>query len=202
MTRREQGRRVQGVPARRPVVRDHVGYHLAAFTPVRREVSGFAGEPRNLVDRTLSQVLAHDGTVRPRRATGNTRSVGCRYSRRPANLGVPADPLRPRITMKLALFGATGTTGTAVLDQALHAGHAVQVLARTPAKISRSEERLTVIAGNAKDLAAVRATVAGCDAVISALGGFADSDSIRIGTAAIASAMQETGLRRLVVVQG
>jgi putative NADH-flavin reductase len=104
--------------------------------------------------------------------------------------------------MKLAVFGATGTTGTALLRQALDAGHEVRVLARSPAKIGRAGPRLTVLAGDAKDPAAVAAAVAGCDAVITALGGFADTDSIRTGTALICSAMCDAGLRRIVVVQG
>ena len=104
--------------------------------------------------------------------------------------------------MKLALFGATGTTGTALLEQALDAGHNVRVLARAPAKISRVSPRLTVLAGDAKDPAAVAAAVTGCDAVLTALGGFADTDSIRVGTAQISSAMHQAGLRRIVIVQG
>jgi putative NADH-flavin reductase len=104
--------------------------------------------------------------------------------------------------MKLAVFGATGTTGTALLEQALGAGHDIRVLARAPAKISRASPRLTVLAGDATDPAAVAAAVAGCDAVITALGGFADTDSIRAGTALISSAMHQAGLRRLIVVQG
>ena len=100
------------------------------------------------------------------------------------------------------MFGATGTTGTALLDQALHAGHDVRALARTPAKISRTDRGLTVVAGDAKDPAAVAATVTGCDAVLTALGGFADSDSIRVGTALITSAMHQAGLRRIVIIQG
>ena len=59
-----------------------------------------------------------------------------------------------------------------------------------------------MLAGDAKDPEAVAATVAGSDAVISALGGFGDSDSIRVGTALITAAMHEAGVRRLVVVQG
>lgn len=104
--------------------------------------------------------------------------------------------------MKLAIFGATGTTGTALLEQALGAGHDVRVLARSPAKVSLAGPRLTVLAGDAKDPAAVAATVAGCDAVLTALGGFADTDSIRVGTAVISAAMHQAGVRRLVVVQG
>jgi hypothetical protein len=48
----------------------------------------------------------------------------------------------------------------------------------------------------------VQRTVAGTDAVVSMLGGFADPDSIRIGTALITAAMGDAGLRRLVLVQG
>lgn len=104
--------------------------------------------------------------------------------------------------MKLALFGATGTTGSALLTQALDAGHSIRVLARTPEKIGLTDDALTITAGDAKDPAAVRATIAGCDAVLSALGGFADTDSLRIGIQVIEKAMVEAGVRRLIVVQG
>jgi putative NADH-flavin reductase len=104
--------------------------------------------------------------------------------------------------MKLAVFGATGNVGSAALDQALDEGHEVRVLARTPAKVRRTDPALTVLAGNAKDPDAVAATIAGCDAVMSALGGPRDPDSIRIGTTAIVAAMGAAGIRRLVVMQG
>jgi uncharacterized protein YbjT (DUF2867 family) len=104
--------------------------------------------------------------------------------------------------MKLAIFGATGTTGSALVAKALTAGHELRVLARTPSKVTRADRRLTVIEGNAKDPAAVRDTLAGAGAVVSMLGGFADPDSIRVGTAQITTAMTEAGLRRIVIVQG
>lgn len=100
------------------------------------------------------------------------------------------------------MFGATGTAGTALLAQALDAGHDVRALARTPAKISRIDPALTVIAGDAKDPAAVAETIAGTSAVITALGGFADSDSIRVGTGIITTAMQDAGIKRIIIVQG
>ena len=100
------------------------------------------------------------------------------------------------------MFGATGTVGSALVGKALAAGYELRVLARTPAKLTGTDPRLTVIAGNAKDPAAVRRTVAGTDAVVSMLGGFADPDSIRIGTALITAAMGDAGLRRVVIVQG
>lgn len=58
------------------------------------------------------------------------------------------------------------------------------------------------MAGDARDDAAVSETIAGSDAVLSALGGVGDPDSIRIGTAAIVAAMGAAGVRRLVVMQG
>jgi putative NADH-flavin reductase len=102
----------------------------------------------------------------------------------------------------LAVFGGTGTVGRSLLPQALSAGHTARLLARTPAKITQSSSRLTVLAGDAKDPDAVRRTVAGADAVVTMLGGFADPDSIRIGTAVITSAMEDLGVRRIVIVQG
>jgi putative NADH-flavin reductase len=104
--------------------------------------------------------------------------------------------------MKLAVFGATGTVGSALVDKALAAGHELSVLARTPSKIPRTAEGLRVVTGDARDPDAVRRTIAGSDAVVSMLGGFADTDSIRVGTALISSAMGEARIRRLVVVQG
>jgi uncharacterized protein YbjT (DUF2867 family) len=104
--------------------------------------------------------------------------------------------------MKLAMFGATGTVGSAFVGKALAAGHELRVLARTPSKITSTNGQLTVIAGNAKDPAAVRCTVTGTDAVVSMLGGFADPESISIGTAMITAAMKAAGLRRVVIVQG
>jgi len=74
--------------------------------------------------------------------------------------------------MRLALFGATGTVGSAVLSHALSAGYEVRVLAR----------RLTIVAGDALDPAAVTSTIVGCDAVLSSLGGVADPHSTAIWT--------------------
>lgn len=102
----------------------------------------------------------------------------------------------------LAIFGATGTVGRTLLPLALSAGHDARVLARTPTKITQKSAALTVLAGDAKDPDAVRRTVAGADAVVSMLGGFADPDSIRVGTAVITSAMEDLGVRRVVIVQG
>jgi uncharacterized protein YbjT (DUF2867 family) len=104
--------------------------------------------------------------------------------------------------VRLALFGGTGTVGSAVLGQALEHGHEVRALARTPEKLSRTDPALTVVPGDALDPAAVATTLAGCHSVVSALGGFGGPESISVGTATIVAQMRELGVRRLVVVQG
>jgi len=104
--------------------------------------------------------------------------------------------------VKLAIFGATGTVGSAVLAQALAIGHEVRLLARRPSKVPMTDGRQSVLQGNANDPQAVRRTITGCDAVLTALGGFSDTDSIRVGTGNIIAAMHDSGIRRLVVMQG
>lgn len=104
--------------------------------------------------------------------------------------------------MKLAMFGATGTVGSALLARALDAGHEVRVLARTPSRVGRTDQTLTVLRGDANDPQAVSKTITGCQAALTALGGSSDTDSIRLGTANIMAAMRDSGIRRLVVMQG
>jgi len=104
--------------------------------------------------------------------------------------------------MKLAIFGATGTVGGALLTQALDAGHQVRALARTPSKINRTDPSLTVVPVDAKDPEAVRTTLTGCEAVLSTLGGPADPDSISVGTATVMSAMRSGGISRFIIMQG
>jgi hypothetical protein len=57
--------------------------------------------------------------------------------------------------MKIAMFGATGTVGSVLLEQALAAGRDVHVLSRTSARMDRSGQAMTVTVGDAKDAATV-----------------------------------------------
>lgn len=72
---------------------------------------------------------------------------------------------------KIALFGANGTIGSRILDEALARGHEVTAVVRDPAKITRSGPGLTVITGDALDAASVAAAAEGQDVVVSAVGG-------------------------------
>jgi uncharacterized protein YbjT (DUF2867 family) len=101
--------------------------------------------------------------------------------------------------MRLAIFGGTGTVGSALLPQAVAAGHSVRVLARTPGKVLADVD---IIQGNANDLDDVTKTVSGCAAVLTTLGGTKDPGSMNYGTANIITAMQAEGIERLIVMQG
>jgi putative NADH-flavin reductase len=72
--------------------------------------------------------------------------------------------------VRVLVFGATGGTGRALVEQALEQGHVVTAFARDPAKVPSSLQNLTVARGNMLDLESVEAAVKGQDAVLSALG--------------------------------
>src|ERR1700730_943274 len=72
--------------------------------------------------------------------------------------------------MKLLIFGGTGRTGRALVEQALQQGNAVTVLARDHAKLAMAHENLRVMKGDVADYESVETTIKSQDAVISALG--------------------------------
>ena len=72
--------------------------------------------------------------------------------------------------MKLLVFGATGGTGSRIVEQALRQGHVVTAFARDPTKIRLENPNLRVVRGDILKPETVDAAVAGQDAVLSALG--------------------------------
>jgi putative NADH-flavin reductase len=105
--------------------------------------------------------------------------------------------------MRLAVFGATGRAGSAVVERAVADGHRLHVLARQPASVGSSPD-VTVTGGDVRDPSCVARVVGDADAVVSALGGTrADNPgALEQGTSNILAAMEKAGLRRLVVIQG
>ena len=102
--------------------------------------------------------------------------------------------------MHIALLGATGGTGQQLLTQAIAHGHLLTALVRDPSRLP-ARPGLTTIRGDVLDLAAVTACVAGADAVVCALGSHGSKTPIEaLGTERILAAMQEPGVRRIIVV--
>ncbi|MFD6660037.1 NAD(P)-dependent oxidoreductase [Streptomyces parvus] len=105
--------------------------------------------------------------------------------------------------MRITVFGATGGVGQEIVGQALAAGHEVTAVVRDPDRLPGPLEGagpLGVV--RLDDEAAVRAAVAGRDAVLSGLGSRgrkANGVAERL-TGRIVSAMEAEGARRLLVV--
>lgn len=104
----------------------------------------------------------------------------------------------------IALFGATGKTGRRVLTRALHAGYDIRVLVRNPAKLGAVDPRVTVIAGDVLDAAAVSATIEASEVVLALFGQVKGSPrSLQAdGTRNIIAAMKQQGISRLITLSG
>ncbi|MFH9135452.1 NAD(P)-dependent oxidoreductase [Streptomyces sp. NPDC017524] len=105
--------------------------------------------------------------------------------------------------MRITVFGATGGVGQEIVGQARAAGHEVTVVVRDPDRLPERLDRAaphTVV--RLDDPAAVRAAVAGRDAVLSGLGSRgrrANGVAERL-TGRILTSMEAEGARRLLVV--
>jgi putative NADH-flavin reductase len=106
--------------------------------------------------------------------------------------------------MKITVFGSIGRTGQQVVQQALEAGHEVVAFARTPSKLALQNPRLTIVAGDIKDVAAVNKAITGAEAVISVLGPTSNQVEYAVsnGTQHIIAAMQTHGVKRLIISAG
>ncbi|WP_019931717.1 NAD(P)-dependent oxidoreductase [Nocardia sp. BMG111209] len=107
------------------------------------------------------------------------------------------------MTARLTIFGANGRTGRLLTARALEAGHRVTAVTRQPDSFPLQHDRLEVVRTDVLDPAGVDAAVAGRDAVLSALGvppGNGPITTYSAGTANIAAAMRDHGIRRLVVI--
>lgn len=103
----------------------------------------------------------------------------------------------------LAITGATGFVGSAVLDAALAAGHTVRALVR---REQAGRAGVEWVRGDLGDTAALAALTRGADAVIHVAGLTNTPDPAEFevanvtGTANVIAAMQGAGVRRLVFV--
>lgn len=98
--------------------------------------------------------------------------------------------------MKITIIGGSNGTGAALASLAHEAGHDITALSRS----GRAPAGVRAVAGDATDPRVVSAVVAGADAVVVTVGGAKGIPHQRAAvTRAVIAAMQETGVRRLVV---
>ncbi|WP_411075741.1 NAD(P)-dependent oxidoreductase [Streptomyces sp. cmx-4-7] len=71
----------------------------------------------------------------------------------------------------ITLYGATGTIGSRILDEALRRGHTVTAVVRDPARMTTRDPSPTVVTGDVLDPASVAEHARAADVVVSAVGG-------------------------------
>ena len=106
--------------------------------------------------------------------------------------------------MRIALFGATGHIGHAILDEALARGHEVTAIVRDPARLDRRHERLSVITGDVARPETWLAAVHGSDAAVASLSARRDGDQALLVANArtLLERLPDAGVPRLVWVGG
>ncbi|GGX85795.1 NAD(P)H-binding protein [Massilia dura] len=106
--------------------------------------------------------------------------------------------------MKIALIGATGYIGSALLAEASSRGHDVKALVSRPEKVP-ARPGVQAVQADVQDRDALAALLVGADAVISAFSGHAQQDVrgyyLR-GIESIVAATRAAGVPRLLVVGG
>lgn len=107
---------------------------------------------------------------------------------------------------KIALIGASGFVGSALLKESLHRGHMVTAIVRNPEKITLRDRNLLVKQGDVLDEESVVKLVSGADVVISAYNpGWTNpniaADTTRAYTSIIRG-VKKAGIPRLLIVGG
>lgn len=106
--------------------------------------------------------------------------------------------------MHIALIGASGRIGRALLDEALARGHRVTALVKHPDKLE-SAPNLVVKKTDALDTASLASELRGHDAALSAFSGHAQDDVLGYyvrGMRSIIDAAKRAAIPRLLVVGG
>jgi|SRR3989344_173861 len=103
--------------------------------------------------------------------------------------------------MKIAIFGATGSTGKELVKQALEQRYEITILVRNPQKISFDSDGLNIVKGDVLNKDDVSKTVRGNNAVIVALGVKPPSKTKLVGpgTKNIIEAMKAQNVKRIVI---
>lgn len=106
--------------------------------------------------------------------------------------------------MKIALFGATGHVGHAILEEALSRGDNVTAIVRDPARLATQNARLTVVTGDVSKPDTWLDAVRGADVVVASLSARRDGnpDAILANALTLLDNLPRAGVKRLVWVGG
>jgi putative NADH-flavin reductase len=104
----------------------------------------------------------------------------------------------------IALFGATGKTGSILLKKLVAKGYSVKVLVRNPAKLTFTDSLITVLQGDILDVQSVYNVVEKSDAVINVIGHVkgCPPDLQTVASRNILESMKKFGLTRLMSLTG
>ena len=103
--------------------------------------------------------------------------------------------------MKIVIFGASGKTGSLLVDQALASGHQVTAYVRKEGTAFQPHANLKIVTGNLDNTDRLKEAISGADACISALGGGSltkHSPEISSGIDRIVQVMEREGVKRLI----
>ncbi|MEO7047288.1 MAG: NAD(P)-dependent oxidoreductase [Ferruginibacter sp.] len=107
--------------------------------------------------------------------------------------------------MKVALIGATGFVGNAILKELVERGHSVTAIARDVTKVA-AQNNVTAVKADVTNEDELAATVKGSDAVISAYNAGWTNPNIYAdflkGSKAIQASVKKSGVKRLIVIGG
>jgi putative NADH-flavin reductase len=107
--------------------------------------------------------------------------------------------------MKIALIGATGFVGFAILKEALNRGHEITAIVRHPEKL-QAQDNLTVVKGDVMDTGKLSELFKGNDVVVSAYNaGWTNPDlynEFLKGSQSIQEAVKKSGVKRYIVNGG
>lgn len=108
--------------------------------------------------------------------------------------------------MKIALIGATGFVGSAILKEALSRKHEVEAILRNPEKLTLQNSNLTITQCDVMDREKLARLLQGADVVVSAYNpGWSNPDiynEFLKGAQSIQEAVKKSGVKRLIVVGG
>lgn len=108
--------------------------------------------------------------------------------------------------MKVALIGASGFVGKALLNELVGRGNEVIAIARDTAKIESTDEKVTKVAVDVLDTEALAAALKGADVVVSAFNpGWTNPNLYQdtvAGAEAIQAGVKASGVKRFIFIGG